>query len=204
MKHTFSAEGFGVRIRPVRFADAAFIVWLRNLDHARGRVGDSATDVPAQEAWLATYFRRDQDYYFVTETISGIPLGTHGVYHVRNGSAESGRFIVRPDVSAALPTSVLSFDLAFGEMKLSELRASSVVTNHSLHSYVKKLGFKEVATERRYSNIGGASVELLNFTLSPKAWYAARERVLPLARFAETQIQQWETMLKNDNATELS
>ncbi len=31
MQHTLHAEGFGVRLRPVRMEDAAFIVWLRNL-----------------------------------------------------------------------------------------------------------------------------------------------------------------------------
>src|SRR4051794_21143441 len=50
MRHNVQAEGWGIRLRPVRLADAEFIVWLRNLDHARGRVGDSALDTTAQQS----------------------------------------------------------------------------------------------------------------------------------------------------------
>ena len=49
MQHTLQAEGFGVRLRPVRMEDAAFIVWLRNLEHVRGRVGDTSLDVAGQD-----------------------------------------------------------------------------------------------------------------------------------------------------------
>ena len=82
MQHTIHAEGFGVRLRPVRMDDAAFIVWLRNQDYVKGRVGDSASDVAAQEAWLNAYFQRAGDYYFLVETLGGIPLGTHGLYDI--------------------------------------------------------------------------------------------------------------------------
>ena len=33
MQHSWKTEGFGIRIRPVRLDDAAFIVWLRGLEH---------------------------------------------------------------------------------------------------------------------------------------------------------------------------
>ena len=93
MEHSFETEGFGIRLRPVRMDDAAFIVWLRNLDHVKGKVGDSATDVASQEAWLNKYFEREGDYYFIAETPGGIPLGTHGIYEyegpVRSRDAKS-------------------------------------------------------------------------------------------------------------------
>src|SRR5690242_17249859 len=79
MQHTLKTEGFGVRLRPVEMEDAAFIVWLRNLEHARGRVGDSATDTAAQQAWLREYFRREGDYYFIIETNRGIAVGAYGI-----------------------------------------------------------------------------------------------------------------------------
>ena len=47
-----------MRLRPVRLEDAAFIVWLRNQDHVKGRVGDSATSVASQEAWLKKYWEK--------------------------------------------------------------------------------------------------------------------------------------------------
>ena len=42
MHHELQMERFGVRPRPVRMEGAPFIVWLGNLDHVNGRVGDSA------------------------------------------------------------------------------------------------------------------------------------------------------------------
>ena len=54
--------------------DAAFIVWLRNLDHARGRLGDSAITEASQQAWLKSYFDRAGDYYFIIETLDGISV----------------------------------------------------------------------------------------------------------------------------------
>jgi len=76
MQHDIQIEGFGVRLRPVRMEDAPFIVWLRNLEHARGRVGDSASTQQSQETWLQAYFQRAGDYYFIVETPGGIPVGT--------------------------------------------------------------------------------------------------------------------------------
>src|SRR4029079_16538469 len=107
MNHTVTTEGFGVRLRPVRMADAAFIVWLRNLQHAVGRVGDSATTTADQEAWLKNYFTRAGDYYFIIETARGLAVGAYGIYDVRGTSAESGRWIIRPEVPAAIPSAML-------------------------------------------------------------------------------------------------
>src|SRR6185295_3444886 len=116
MQHTMHLEGCGVRLRPVRMEDAAFIVWLRNLDHVKGKVGDSATDEGAQRAWLERYFERQGDYYFIIETQGGIAVGAYGIYDVANASAESGRWVIRPEVPAAVPCAVVAFDACFGTL----------------------------------------------------------------------------------------
>src|SRR5262245_55110078 len=102
MHHVLSNEGYGVRIRPVRMSDAAFIVWLRNQDHAKGKLGDSATDVSAQESWLTNYFDRAGDFYFVAETRNeSLRVGTTSIYDLTGDTAETGRFVVSPEVPAA-------------------------------------------------------------------------------------------------------
>src|SRR5262245_24082274 len=122
MRHSLQREGFGVRLRPITLDDAAFVVWLRNLEHAKGKVGDSATDIDAQQAWLKAYFQREGDYYFIIESLGRLPLGAYGIYNMTGRSAESGRWVVRPDVPAALPSAFLAFETAFGSLKLDELR----------------------------------------------------------------------------------
>jgi len=193
-----TAEGFGARLRPVRMDDAAFIVWLRNLEHAKGRVGDSATDTASQQAWLKKYFTRDGDYYFIIETAGGIAVGAYGIYDVANASAESGRWIIRPEVPAAVPSAILAFDIAFGQLKLKELRVTTVSSNQPVLSLNRKFGFRQVAVEAGAQIIGGKPVDLVRFLMTAEEWTKPRERLLPLARLAEKQIRDWEQTQANN------
>ncbi len=192
MHHTLSAAGFGIRIRPVRMEDAPFIVWLRNLDHAKGKLGDSARDVTGQEAWLNACFERAGDYYFIAETLSGIPVGTSSIYDHSGDYAETGRFVVCPDVAAAFPISILTYDLAFDRMQIKELRATSVGSNRTVHSYVRKLGFRQVKVEAAGRVIGGQPVDMLHFALTASDWAQCRANLLPLAEYAAAQVLEWE------------
>ncbi len=192
MEHTLKAEGFGVRLRPVRMEDAAFIAWLRNLEHVKGRVGDTSSDTAAQEAWLRTYFKRKGDYYFIVETAGGIAVGAYGIYDVDAGSAESGRWVIQPEVPAAIPSAMLAFDLAFGELALKELRVTTVSTNKPVLSLNRRFGFTEVGISRGAQMIGGQPVDLVRFLLKAGEWAKPREKLLPLARLAEGQVRDWE------------
>jgi RimJ/RimL family protein N-acetyltransferase len=192
MKHTLQAQGFGVRLRPVRLEDAAFIVWLRNLGHAKGRIGDSATDATSQEAWLRNYFERPDDYYFVIETPGGIAVGTYGLWDFKEGSGESGRWIIRQDVPAAVGSAILGLDIAFGTLGLKEIRVKTVTTNAPVLSLNRKFGMKQTFVEANSQMIGGKMVDQVHFVLSPEDWRVARERLLPLARLAERQVLEWE------------
>lgn len=191
MQHTLQTEGFNLRLRPVRITDAAFIVWLRNLDHVKGRVGDSAANTAAQETWLKNYFEREGDYYFIAETLDGISLGTHGIYNVKGNSAEQGRQIMRPDVMSGVPTALLATDLAFRNMGLSELRSTCVSTNRAVVSLHRKSGYKELGIERSAQFIGGQPVDLVQFLLTAENWLNVRDRLLPLVQLAGTHVLEW-------------
>ena len=192
MRHTLQAEGFGVRLRPVRMDDASFIVWLRHLDHAKGRVGDSATDAAAQERWLKAYFDRQGDYYFIIETLGGIPVGAYGIYDMVGASAESGRWIIRPELPAAIPSAIQAFEIAFERLALRQLRTKTVSTNHAVLSLNRKFGFRQTRVETASQVIGGRSVDQVHFLLKAKDWPPIREVLVPLARLAEKQVQEWE------------
>jgi RimJ/RimL family protein N-acetyltransferase len=197
MNHTVQAEGYGIRLRPVQMEDSAFIVWLRNLEHARGRVGDSAADTPAQEAWLKEYFERRGDYYFILETLGRIPVGAYSIYNLVGSSAESGRWVIRQEVPAAIPCAIVAFDgIAFSKLNLTELRVKTVATNQPVLSLNRKLGFRQTRVERSAQIIGGAPVDLVHFLLENKDWPAVRDRLLPLARLAEKQVLEWEAAQK--------
>jgi RimJ/RimL family protein N-acetyltransferase len=187
-----TAEGFGVRLRPVKIEDAAFIVWLRNSEHARGKLGDSASDVAGQEAWLEKYFQRDGDYYFIVETLNGIAVGTHSLYDITAGSAELGRWIIRPGIQAAIPSHMVAFDIAFGQLGLKELRNATVSTNQGVLSISRKFGFRQIRIDRGSRVIGGQPVDMVQFILTAQDWVKTRERLAPTANVAGLLVQEWE------------
>ena len=192
MRHDIHLEGFNLRLRPVRIEDATFIVWLRNQDHVKGRVGDSAAAVAAQEAWLKDYFEREGDYYWIVESSGGIPLGTHGIYNVQGTIAERGRHIMRVEVMAGIPSAMLTAELAFGSMGLQTLRSTVVATNQEVLSLHRRSGFKEVGRIVAAQMIDGKPVDLVEFVFTAEEWGKRRDRVMPLAHFAGKQVLEWE------------
>jgi len=182
---------FGVRLRPVRMEDAEFIVWLRNLEHVRGKIGDSAGDVRGQEHWLESYFKREGDYYFIIETLNGIPLGTHSLYDIKDGSAELGRWIIRPGVQAAVPSHMGAFSIGFDQLGLNVLHNRMVSTNAPVISISRRFGFDQVSCERGGRMIGGQAVDMVHYILTSEKWALTRPKLLPLAKIAEGLVQQW-------------
>jgi len=175
----------------VRMEDAAFIVWLRNLDHVKGKIGDSAPDVPRQRAWLEAYFGREGDYYFIVETLSGIPVGTHSLYDISKGSAELGRWVIRPGVQAAVPSHMVAFGIAFEELRLNALRNATVASNVPVLSISRRFGFEEVTFEPGGRMIGGKPVDMVHFIVTAEKWSQTRPKLLASARVAEGLVQQW-------------
>ena len=195
MQHSLHVEGFGLCLRPVSMADAEFIVSLRNQDYVKGWVGDSATDVISQQKWLEKYFERAGDCYFIIETPGGLPLGTGALYEIAGNRAEWGRFIMRPEVPAALPAAVLFFNLAFEQLGLRELLARCVSTNLIMRSLVKKWGFRQTETKPAGQIIGGRPVDIVHFVLAAGKWIECRRHLLGLSEFAGTQIEKWEKQM---------
>lgn len=192
MRHTIEHECFGVRLRPVRMEDASFIVWLRNQDHVKGKIGDSASDVSSQEAWLKKYFDREGDYYFIIESLHGIPLGTHSIYDVANSSAELGRWIIRPGVQAAIPSHMAAFHIAFEKLNLNLLRNATVSTNVPVLSVSRRFGFEQVNFAAASLSIGGKLVDVVHFVLTSAKWAEVRASIVPMANVAEVLVKQWE------------
>jgi RimJ/RimL family protein N-acetyltransferase len=192
MKHDFIIQGFGIRLRPVYLGDAAFIVSLRNSDHAVGRVGDTSISVEAQEAWLSACFERPGDFYFIIETMGGTPVGTYSIYGVTGTSAEMGRWVVLPNVPAAVPSAIILIDFAFGRLGLTELRGTVVGSNFSVQSFNRKIGCHVVSTEKGGRLIGGVPVDIVHTRQYAREWPEYRQRLLPLAALAEKAVIEWD------------
>jgi hypothetical protein len=93
---------------------------------------------------------------------------------------------------AGVPVAVLGRDLAFGKLGLKELRSTSVSTNLAVHSMDKKFGSKQVGILHEAQIIDGKPVDLVQLLLMAEDWFKSRNRLLPVARLAGTQVLEWE------------
>lgn len=189
MKHSISVDGFGFRLRPVSVEDAAFIVQLRTQPRVVGTVGDTSKDVEAQRQWIARYFDRSCDYYFVVE-VAGRPVGTISLYDVADGSAEWGRWIIEEGVLGALPSAILVHDLAFDVLGLRELRGRVVPTNKRVISFHRRFGAEEAGVQKNGACIGGVWVDMVCFRMTRQRWPQARKHLEPAAIVAAASLTQ--------------
>ena len=192
MNHSIVAEGYGVRVRPVRMDDAGFIVWLRNLENTKGMVGDSATDTASQEKWLRDYFERDGDYYFVLETACGIPVGTYGFYNLTKECVDIGRWIVWPESSAAVPSVLIGIDIGFQRLGARKIHLTVVTTNERAIKLYYWMGFRKTHIETDAQIINGKPVDLMHMEMDEEDWAGGRKRLLPVAVMLEVQVKKWE------------
>lgn len=184
MKHSLSATGYGIRLRPVKVDDAEFIIHLRNLPHVLGTVGDTVPDIAAQKRWIETSLDRAGDFYFVIESCQGKELGTIAIYDVADGVGEWGRWITLPGMLIGLSSAVLIHDLAFDQLNLSELRGCVVSENLQVLSFHRRFGLEETGIELHARKIGGTWVDLVWFAMNKEKWNVARSRLHLLAETA--------------------
>ena len=189
MRHTLAVDGFGVRLRPVTVADAAYIVQLRRQPRVLGTVGDTSPDIEAQKQWIDRYLDRDGDLYFIIE-VGGRPVGTIGLYDITDGSADWGRWIIEEAVPAALPSAILIHDLAFGPLGLRELCGRVVPTNKRVISFHRRFGAENAGIQKDAVRIGGTSVDLVCFRMSSQNWPQVRKKLEPTAAVAVAALTQ--------------
>ena len=174
MKHDLALRGHAFALRPVELADAAFIVDLR---HAAGAfLNAGARSADAQRQWLANYFLRDDDYYFVIARNGGDAEGLAGIYDVDRaaGTAEWGRFAVRAGSMAAVEGALLVYRYAFDVLDLRALRCHTLVGNAQVIAFhdscgltrsdspvsVRANGIEQAAIEHVLARAHWAAVEL--------------------------------------------
>lgn len=186
MNHNITSENYGIRFRPVKFEDAEFIVNLRNSPRAIGKIGDSAITIEQQCMWIEKYLERDNDYYFMVESISGKPLGTYSIYDFNSEmtSAEVGRWVMIPGVPAAIPCACLGLDIAFYRMNLKEVRGATVESNLKVVSFHRELGFSVVGISQGDRVINSKPVNMVLIKLRSEKWEENRKNILPLVSYA--------------------
>ena len=181
MNHSLTISGYNTRLRPVRVADAEFILHLRTMSHVLGTVGDTVPEITEQRRWIESYFGRPNDYYFIIESLQGQCWGTIGIYNFKGTGAEWGRWILIPGILAALPSAVMIHKLAFDVLGLTELRGEVVSDNIKVLSFHRRFGSQQVGIARHNRMIQGKWSDMVQFTMARAQWPSVYQKLHPLA-----------------------
>ena len=182
VRHEIVEEGFGFRLRPIGIADAAFVVRLRG-DRERNRFMHSIElDVRAQEAWIAAYLDRPDDYYWVIERVhDGRLEGTVGLYDLDRAlrTAEGGRWVLVPGSRAAAASALLVFRVVFDRLGLDRLFMRTIAANTASLSIHDKMGHPRTAFLPGHYEIDGRRHDVIEHTVSRERWPEIEAAYLP-------------------------
>lgn len=180
MRHDLHREGPAFRLRPVANDDAAYIVDLR----ARGGpyINRGATNAAEQREWLARYFEREGDFCFVVEARRNARReGVVGIYDVRDGTAEWGRFVLEPRSHAAIETALLVYDVAFGDLALERIRCRTLAANAKVVAFHDSCGLVRAQDAATIAH-DGVPARAVEHWMMRDAWPRAREQLGRLAK----------------------
>lgn len=184
MIHSHRCTAYSVTLRPVERADAAVIVGLRTDPKLSRFIGGTSSAQADQQSWLESYFARPGDAYFIIE-VGSDPVGTVGIYDQRGDVAEWGRWIIRPGVAAAAASVLLTYRVAFTELKLERLICRTVSDNGHVLSFHDRLGLRRIGVETAGVIIDGAPKDMVVHELSREDWLDVEPGLERSARMAE-------------------
>ncbi|WP_298069626.1 GNAT family N-acetyltransferase [uncultured Mailhella sp.] len=185
MKERITVSGFGYRLRPVEVTDAQFIIDTRLEDARRNCfIHPISPDVSEQEAWLKAHVDVEDDYYFVVENlITGEPEGLIGIYHIKDGVAEWGRWVIRKSSLAAVESVDLMYQAAFERLGLEELYCLTLSDSTAVVSFHDAIGQKNGGIIRDYLSIDGKKYDAVKHYVDRQYYYETVQETLQSKAF---------------------
>lgn len=184
MRHSIVLTGPAFRIRPIADADASLVLDLRGnptlgkyLHPISGRVED-------QLRWFASYYEKQDDYYFVIERKgTGSPEGVVSLYDIdpASCSAEWGRWIVRPGSLAAIESCWLIYRCAFEILGLQQVFCRTVAENVRVLSFHDSCGISIRRLLPRHFEIDGRKVDAVEHRMLRNEWDHLGQRLKSLS-----------------------
>jgi RimJ/RimL family protein N-acetyltransferase len=185
MRHKIALEGFAYRLRPIGDHDAELIVKLRS-DPELGRyLHTTATSLDSQLKWLAQYYMRSGDWYFVLErrsdsTAEGlISLYDHDEQRL---SAEWGRWILSKGSIAAVESAWLIYRFAFEQLCLRDVYCRTVAENESVVSFHDSCDITERILLPNFFNLNGRMLDAVEHRVNYTSWKKLAPRLEHLSQ----------------------
>lgn len=183
MRHNLHIEGQAFRLRPVTADDGAAILALRNQPELSRFINATSADPADQRAWLERYYQREGDYYFIVEGRDGAFEGTIALYDVdaEMGTAEWGRWILRPNSLAAVESALLLYRLAFDRLRLETVYCRTVAANIAVVSFHNSCGLESCGTLAGGFERDSVQHDLIEQRLRREYWPAVEAKLAGLA-----------------------
>ena len=188
-------------LRPVTVDDAEFIVKLRNQEDAKWRINDTSADVEKQRQWIRDYLKRENEYYWISETHDHRPMGTTSLYHyvAERKEMETGRWVRMKDAPQTnlLAARVQMNDFVFNVLGLKRLVFDVATINKQVLRYHRMCGAVETRIDKALFIIQGKPIDMVWFEETPESWARVRPKILHWAGLDSDLVQYgtWERIL---------
>ncbi|MFB0934321.1 MAG: GNAT family N-acetyltransferase [Propionivibrio sp.] len=192
MRHNIVLDGLAFRLRPIGDTDAAFALTLRNHPDLGRFLHATPLDLESQLDWLARYYERPGDWYFVLERkLDRTPEGLISLYdHDKHQhSAEWGRWILRPGSLAAIESAWLIYRCAFEQLDLREVYCRTVADNQSVVSFHDSCGISKRTLLPKHFKLNGRDLDAVEHRIDLANWAPLAKRLEFLAERTARRIQ---------------
>jgi RimJ/RimL family protein N-acetyltransferase len=190
MRHELRLSGAAFGLRPVRDDDAGFIVGLRSDPELSRYLNPTSSSVDDQLAWLARYYERPGDCYFVIERLAtGAREGLVGIYDIAHGEGEWGRWLLCPGSLAAVESAALIYRCAFDLLGLEAVYCRTLAANERVVSFHDSCGIAERRLLPGHVALRGEHLDAVEHRLTRAAWPEVDARLARLAQLTARRLQ---------------
>lgn len=192
MRHDLTIIGSAFRLRPIGDADAFLILELRCNPYLNRYLHATSSTLEDQLAWLASYYERPGDYYFVIERKeTGRPEGVISVYDIDPNAAcgEWGRWILKPGSLAAVESAWLIYRCAFEQLGLESIYCRTVASNAAVVSFHDSCGIDNRRLLPGHFKLDGHRVDAVEHQVDRQSWVEIGPRMEKIVHFTSRRLQ---------------
>lgn len=135
-------QGKYVQLLPVTEDDAEFTLYVRQDPRITKYLPKVDNTLEQQREWIRRQRERAGDFYFVANDYNGNPVGTIGIYDIRDNVGEGGRLTSIGNALQSLEIQYLIFQFDFEILKLDKVVAYVYAENTSAVRLSEKLGLR--------------------------------------------------------------
>ena len=191
MRHNLIMEGYAFRLRPITDNDAAMVIELRSNPELNRFLHAISNRIEDQLAWLARYYERKGDYYFVIERrTNGIREGVIALYDIdlATSSGEWGRWILRPGSLAAVESAYLIYRTAFELISLNSVYCRTVADNGKVLSFHDSCGITASQLLPQHFALDGHRHDAIEHRVDFGSWTGIKPRLEKLAQLTARRV----------------